>query len=132
MATEKQLWKSAVAARKHSISPHSNFAVGAALETDSGKLLRGCNIENVTFGLTVCAERVALWKGLSEGKSRFTRIAIVTAAATPTPPCGACRQLLWEFAGNIEILIGNLDGIQKRFHLADLFPEPFDAGNLGT
>src|SRR6476659_6230836 len=94
-------------------------------------IVTGCNTENATFGLTVCAERVALWKALSEGQRRFARIAVVTDSAAPTPPCGACRQLLWEFGGDLEVILGDLTGERGRFWLRDLFPVPFDARFLG-
>jgi cytidine deaminase len=101
--------------------------VGAALETSGGEVVGGCNIENATYGLTVCAERVALWKALSEGRDIFTRIAVVADTDDPTPPCGACRQLLWEYCGDIEVLLANLSGIKRRLRLSELLPLPFDA-----
>ncbi|MEO8218123.1 MAG: cytidine deaminase [Acidobacteriota bacterium] len=112
--------------RRNSISPYSHFAVGAALQTADGKIYRGCNIENGTFGLTVCAERVALLSALAAGERHFTRIAVVTQSDTPATPCGPCRQLLWEFCGDIEVVLGNLDGQQRSVQLAALFPEPFE------
>lgn len=128
--TSKQLLEAARQARQHARCAYSGFAVGAALLTKEDQLFTGCNIENASYGLTVCAERVALWKALSEGAQRFARIAIVTDAAEPTPPCGACRQLLWEYAGNIDVILGNLEKATSRHTLRDLFPHPFDAGNL--
>src|SRR5437588_6225814 len=104
----------------------SHFSVGAALETAEGKVITGCNIESATYGLTMCAERVALFKAISEGERHFVRIAIVADTEEPTPPCGACRQLLWEFCGNLEIILGNLKKETGRFHLKDLLPMPFD------
>ena len=115
------------AARAHACADFSHFAVGAALETADGTIVTGCNIENATYGLTVCAERVALWKALSEGHRRFRRIAVVAPPEAPTPPCGACRQLLWEFAGDVEVILGNLEGETARHRLAELLPQPFDA-----
>ena len=114
-------------AREHADAAFSKFKVGAALETADGLVVTGCNIENATFGLTTCAERVAIFKALSEGHRAFTRIAIVADGAAPTPPCGACRQILWEFAGNLEILLTNLTGTTATYRLKDLLPLPFDA-----
>src|SRR5262249_5217540 len=118
-------------AREHAQAAFSKFKVGAALETTSGAIITGCNIENATYGLTVCAERVAMFKALSEGHRRFTRIAIVADTDDPTPPCGACRQILWEFGGNLEILLANLTEDKGMHHLRDLLPLPFDARLLG-
>jgi cytidine deaminase len=115
------------AAREHACADFSGFKVGAALETVDGTIVTGCNIENATYGLTVCAERVALWKALSEGHRHFRRIAVVAPPDAPTPPCGACRQLLWEFAGDVEIILGNLEGETARHRMAELLPQPFDA-----
>jgi len=117
-------------ARGHAHAPFSHFQVGAALETHEGKWFMGCNIENATYGLTLCAERVAIFKAISEGERRFTRIAIVADTVNPTPPCGACRQILWEFAGDIEIILGNLEEETGRYRLKDLFPHPFDDRSL--
>src|SRR5437879_5942637 len=105
----------------------SHFKVGAALETAGGTVITGCNIENATFGLTICAERVAMFKALSEGHRVFTRIAIVADTQSPTPPCGACRQILWEFGGNLEILLANLQEETGTHQLKNLLPLPFDA-----
>src|SRR5438132_807604 len=116
----------AAAARENAVAPYSGFKVGAALETKDGRIYTGCNIENVSYGLTVCAERVALWKALSEGAREFTHIAVVTDAAAVTPPCGACRQLLWEYCGDIKIHLHSLRGLDAEHQLADLFPHPFD------
>ena len=116
----------AAAARENAVAPYSGFKVGAALETKDGRIYTGCNIENVSYGLTVCAERVALWKALSEGAREFRQIAIVTDAATVTPPCGACRQLLWEYCGDIPVHLHSLKGLDAQHRLADLFPHPFD------
>lgn len=127
---EQGLWQAALAARENAHAPYSGFKVGAALETADGQIVCGCNIENASYGLTVCAERVALLKAISDGHRRFASICIVTDAEKPTPPCGACRQLLWEFAGDVEVLMGNLTGIQRRTTMGALFPEPFDAGSL--
>ena len=123
---EARLWAAAVAARRHAHAPFSHFQVGSALETAEGEVVTGCNVENATYGLTVCAERVALFKAVSEGKRRFVRVCVVADTAEPTPPCGACRQLLWEFGGDLEVILGNLDGVKARYRLKELLPYPFD------
>src|SRR6058998_2851819 len=120
----------AVAARENALAPYSGFKVGAALETKDGRIYGGCNIENVSYGLTVCAERVALWKALSEGAREFRQIAVVTSSAIITSPCGACRQLLWEHCGNILVHLHSLRGLDQECRLADLFPLPFDRHSL--
>jgi cytidine deaminase len=101
--------------------------VGAALETADGQVITGCNVENATYGLTVCAERVAMFKAISEGHRQFTRIAVVADTAEPTPPCGACRQVLWEMGGDLEVILGNLHDEKGRYRMKDLLPLPFDA-----
>ena len=120
----------ALRAREHACAAYSHFKVGAALETADGVVVTGCNIENASYGLTICAERVAMFKALSEGHRRFARIAIVADAAAPTPPCGACRQILWEYGGDLAIILANLTGETGRHRLKDLLPMPFDARNL--
>jgi len=117
----------AMQARRFAHARYSKFAVGAALETAGGDVIGGCNIENATYGLTLCAERVALVKALSEGHGVFTRIAVVADTEDMTPPCGSCRQLLWEYCGDIEIVLANLTGGRARYRLSALFPMPFDA-----
>jgi cytidine deaminase len=121
------LMAAATRAREFADAAFSHFKVGAALETADGAVITGCNIENATFGLTTCAERVAMFKAISEGHRAFTRIAVVADTPAPTPPCGACRQILWEFGGNLEILLGNLHGQTSSHRLKDLLPLPFDA-----
>ena len=113
-------------ARRHAHAPYSSFKVGAALETADGTVVTGCNIENATYGLTLCAERVALFKAMSEGHRRFVRIAVVADTNAATTPCGACRQVLWEFAGNLEVVLANLKREHGRHRLADLLPIPFE------
>jgi cytidine deaminase len=113
-------------AREHADAAFSHFKVGAALETVDGDVVTGCNIENATYGLTICAERVAMFKALSDGRRAFTRIAIVADTEAPTPPCGACRQILWEFGGNLEIQLANLKVSTGTHQLKDLLPLPFD------
>lgn len=117
----------AVDAREHARARFSGFKVGAALETATGEVITGCNIENATYGLTMCAERVALYKALSEGRDVFTRIAVVADTADPTPPCGSCRQLLWEYCGDIDVILSNLSEVKRRLRLSQLLPLPFDA-----
>lgn len=119
-------------AREQAVASFSGFKVGAALETDEGKIVTGCNIENATYGLTICAERVAMFKALSEGHRRFSRVAIVADTEAPTPPCGACRQILWEFGGNLEVILANLSHQTGTFALKDLLPLPFDARMLSA
>jgi cytidine deaminase len=128
---DRRLLDAARAARRHAVAPFSHFAVGAALETADGQVVTGCNVENATYGLTVCAERVALLKALSDGHRAFRRVAIVADTPAPTPPCGACRQLLWEYGGDLDVLLGDLTNPKGCFRLADLLPLPFDARILG-
>jgi cytidine deaminase len=121
----------ATAARGHARADYSNFKAGAAIRTADGKVYTGCNIENASYGLTVCAERVALLKALSEGASAFVEIAIVTGARVITPPCGACRQLLWEYCGDIVIFLHSTKGLDEQLRLSNLLPHPFEGRNLG-
>lgn len=129
--SNKVLLELAVKARQNAIAPYSGFCVGAALRATDGSIYTGCNIENSTLGLTICAERVALLKALSEGKRQFERISIVTDTETLTPPCGACRQLLWEFCGNIEVELANLHGKSETRTMLELLPLPFDSRSIG-
>jgi cytidine deaminase len=124
------LQAAALAARENAHAPYSKFRVGAALEDAGGRVHTGCNIENSTYGLTLCAERVAVFKAISEGAREFRRIAIAADAETLTPPCGACRQILWEFCGDIEIVLVNLRGKSEVLRLKELFPRAFDASYL--
>jgi cytidine deaminase len=123
---EQALLAAAIGARAHAQAAYSNFKVGAALETVDGTIVTGCNIENATYGLTICAERVALFKALSEGHTTFRRIAIVADTEAPTPPCGACRQILWEFGGDLEVVLADLRRERGRHWLSSLLPLPFD------
>ena len=127
MASSDPLVAAARRAREHAVASFSHFKVGAALETADGTVITGCNVENATYGLTICAERVAIFKALSEGHRTFTRIAIVADTVAPTPPCGACRQILWEFGGDLEVVLANLTDETGRHRLKDLLPLPFDA-----
>ena len=124
------LVQAALAAREHAHAPFSSFKVGAALEDVDGRIHTGCNIENVTYSLTLCAERVAVFKAISEGARRFRRLAIAADSPALTPPCGSCRQILWEFCGDIEVILVNLEGKTESLHLKELFPRPFDASYL--
>jgi cytidine deaminase len=126
-AGEIDLIGAARRARENADAAFSHFKVGAALEAGDGAIITGCNIENATYGLTICAERVAMFKAISEGHRVFTRIAIVADTAAPTPPCGACRQILWEFGGNLEVQLANLQEETGTYNLKDLLPLPFDA-----
>ena len=121
------LIQAAAAARERAHAPFSNFKVGAALEDSSGRIHTGCNVENATYGLTMCAERVAIFKAISEGAREFTRIAIVAQADSLTPPCGACRQLVWEFCGDIEVILASPAGARESMRMKSLLPRPFDA-----
>ena len=114
-------------AREHAHAPYSNFRVGAAVRAKSGRVFTGCNVENATFGLTLCAERVAIFKAISEGERGFDAVAVVADTDALTPPCGSCRQILWEFCGDIEVTLSNLHGKTEAMRLKDLFPRPFDA-----
>jgi len=114
-------------ARENAEARFSHFKVGAALETADGSVITGCNVENATYGLTICAERVAMFKAISEGHRAFTRIAIVADTPTLTPPCGACRQILWEFGGDLEVILSNLTSEHATHSLKTLLPLPFDA-----
>ena len=120
----------ALAARENAFAPYSKFKVGAAIEDADGRIHTGCNVENATYGLTVCAERVAVFKAISEGVRKFRRVAIAADTDSLTPPCGACRQILWEFCGDVEIVLVNLRGQTETYRLKDLFPKPFDASYL--
>jgi len=124
------LIEAALHARENARAPYSKFKVGAALEDETGRIHTGCNVENATYGLTVCAERVAVFKAVSEGAGKFRRIAVAADTDVLTPPCGACRQILWEFCGDIEVILANLRGKTETLRLHDLFPRPFDASYL--
>lgn len=124
------LLEAALAVRKNAHAPFSNFLVGAALEDENGRIFTGCNVENATYGLTICAERVAVFKAISEGARKFKRIAVAADTDVLTPPCGACRQILWEFCGDVELTLVNLEGKTETLRLGELFPRPFDASFL--
>jgi cytidine deaminase len=115
------------AARENSYAPHSRFRVGAAVRTASGRFFGGCNIESASYGLGVCAERMAVLKAVSEGERVLEALAVVTDADVPTPPCGACRQILWEFCGDVEIVLATVKGHIETYRLSALYPRPFDS-----
>jgi cytidine deaminase len=117
-------------AREHAHAPYSNFRVGAAVRAKSGRIFTGCNVENATYGLTLCAERVAIFKAVSEGERGFDAVAVVADTDVLTPPCGACRQILWEFCGDAEVVLANLDGKVERHRMSALLPMPFDQSFL--
>lgn len=121
------LIEQATNARLQSVAPFSNFLVGAAVKTENGKVYIGCNIESASYGLTVCAERVAIWKALSEGERNFTELAVVADTESLTPPCGTCRQIIWEFARHATIVLANLRGLSETVSIRDLLPRAFDA-----
>lgn len=130
LTTCDRLVEAARAARERAIAPYSHFLVGAALESADGTIITGCNIENASYGLTVCAERVALLKALSDGHRSFTRIVVVADTPSPTPPCGPCRQLLWEYCGDIPVIMADLSAVTATHQLSALFPMPFDKRSL--
>jgi cytidine deaminase len=128
--TEKDLQgliEAATGARNCALAQYSNFCVGAAIEAEGGRVYTGCNIESAAYEQTICAERVAIWKALSEGARKFTRLAVVVDTERLTPPCGACRQVIWEFCGDIPVTLANLRGDTETLQMRDLLPRPFDA-----
>lgn len=126
----KELIEVARNAKNHSYSPYSKFRVGAAVLTKTGKIYSGCNIENSSYSLTICAERIALFKAISVGEREFVAIVISTDEKDFTTPCGACRQVISDLAGNIEIILTNGSGKTKKFRTNDLLPYPFTPKNL--
>jgi cytidine deaminase len=120
----------ATAARERAHAPFSNFKVGAAIEDEHGAIYTGCNVENASYGLSLCAERVAVFKAVSEGAGKLVRIVVVADTPTPTPPCGACRQILWEFMGDVEVTLVNLAGQQETVKMSEILPRAFDASYL--
>ena len=125
--TENELIEAATDVRNRAHAPYSNFKVGAAVETEDGEVYTGCNVESASYGLTVCAERVAIWKGISEGVSKFGRIAVVVDTEELTPPCGVCRQIIWEFCGDVPVILSNLHGKSERIQMSELLPRAFDS-----
>jgi cytidine deaminase len=117
-------------ARESAHAPFSGFKVGAALRTKAGEVVTGCNIENATYGLTLCAERVAVFKAVSEGMRGFDAVAVVVDSPKLAAPCGSCRQILWEFCGDIWVRMENLKGRRVTRRMSELLPMAFDRGNL--
>ena len=130
MSEHDTLIAAAKQARENAHAPYSNFRVGAALRARSGRIYTGCNVENATYGLTVCAERVAIFKAISEGERGFNAIVVVAQTDVLTPPCGACRQIIWEFCGDVEVILANLKGQMEVHRMSELFPRPFDSSFL--
>ena len=124
------LVQAALAVRERAHVPFSKFKVGAAIEDENGRVFTGCNVENATYGLTICAERVAVFKAVSEGAGKIVRVVVVADTKVLTPPCGACRQILWEFCGDAQLTLANVAGKQETVRLSDIFPRPFDASFL--
>lgn len=123
----RALVEAAAKARESALALYSGFRVGAALEAEDGTIYTGSNVESATYGQTMCAERVAVWKALSEGARKFRAVAVVTDAEKLTPPCGACRQVLWEFCGDVTVVLANPHGDVETIQMSNLFPRPFDA-----
>ena len=126
---DEALVEAARAARTHAWAPFSRFLVGAAVRHRDGRLFTGCNVENASYGLTMCAERVAVFKALSEGArpDQFVAVCVVADTADPTPPCGACRQILWEFCGDVPVVLATPREVTRVLTMGELLPHPFDA-----
>ena len=124
--SEQELIDAAAEVREHAYAPFSNFRVGSAVETEDGEIYTGCNVESASYGLTVCGERVAIWKAVSEGKKKFKQIAVVVDTEELTPPCGVCRQIIWEFGGDIPLILANLKGKTEVVQMSALLPRAFD------
>ena len=126
----REIIRRATGARQCALARYSNFCVGAALEAADGEVYTGCNVESAAYEQTICAERVAIWKALSEGERKFRRLCVVVDTERLTPPCGACRQVIWEFCGDIPVVLANLRGDIQTYQMKELLPHPFDAGFL--
>ena len=124
--TKAELVEVAARVRENAYAPFSEFKVGSAIETDDGEIIDGCNVESASYGLTVCAERVAIWKAISQGKRKISHIAVVADTEDLTPPCGVCRQIIWEFGGDIPVTMANLRGKTETVQMKDLLPRAFD------
>lgn len=126
-----RLVAAATEARRHASAPFSGFQVGAALLLEDGTIVGGCNIESASYGLTVCGERTAVFKAVSEGRRGFRAVAVVTGADLPTSPCGACRQVLWDQCRDIEVVLATTGGARERTTLAALLPRAFEFDGPG-
>jgi len=125
-STDTKLIEAATEVRENAYAPFSKFKVGSALLTADGSIVVGCNVESASYGLSVCAERVAIWKAISIGKTKIQRIAVVADTEDLTPPCGVCRQIIWEFGGDIPVIFANLNGKVETVQMKDLLPRAFD------
>lgn len=125
-----KLIQAATEARLNAYAPYSQFKVGAAVQTKAGTIFHGCNIENSSYGATICAERVALFNAYVHGEREIEAIAIVADTQPPCPPCGICRQVILELAGNIEVILANLTGAIRVFKASELLPEAFSGDFL--
>lgn len=128
--TDRQLFEAARAVMGRAYSPYSGFRVGASLLSISGKCFTGCNVENASYDLTMCAERVAVYTALAAGERRFSKICVISGDGEHTPPCGACRQVLWELSGDLEVLMADPNGEWTTVRLSRLLPDPFGPGRL--
>lgn len=126
MEKKEELIEAATRVRENAYAPFSDFRVGSALETEDGEIIAGCNVESASYGLTVCAERVAIWKAISMGKRKIKHIAVVADTEELTPPCGVCRQIIWEFGGDIPVVMANLKGKVETVQMKELLPRAFD------
>ncbi|MCY7348478.1 MAG: cytidine deaminase [Pyrinomonadaceae bacterium] len=127
MDKDTELIEAAESVRELAYAPYSNFRVGAAVRTKSGEIFTGCNIESAAYSGTVCAERVAIWKAISEGEKDFEGLAVVADTPELTPPCGVCRQIIWEFCGDVPVTLTNLQGDFETLQMKELLPRAFDA-----
>ncbi|MGI8813645.1 MAG: cytidine deaminase [Pyrinomonadaceae bacterium] len=123
---DQELIDAAATVRENAYAPFSDFRVGAALETDDGEIVSGCNVESASYGLTLCAERVAIFNAVAHGSKRITKIAVVTDTEELTSPCGACRQIIWEFGGDIPVIMSNMNGKTETIQMKELLPRAFD------
>ena len=126
--SDNELIQKAIKMRSQALAPYSNYKVGAAVLTESGRIFGGCNIENSSYSLTICAERVALFKAISEGEKKFKALSVSTSNAGM--PCGACRQVIWDICGNIQVLICDDNSLITKTESIELLPMPFDATKL--
>lgn len=127
---EQGLIAAAKNVRENAFAPYSGFRVGAAALGDDGVIYTGCNVESATYALTLCAERNAIFKGVSGGVKRFTAIAVVADTDKLTPPCGSCRQIIWEFCGDVPVTMSNLNGKTETVQMSELLPRAFDSSFL--